>query len=334
MTQASDQPADQLRRNLLASLPAFLLAPAALAQQGGPVSPAIAHVPPSGKREVPILPFALAGAWCDDFGARSILKMTLAITGSITFQGQATAYQDDELRLLKLQIGAAAECITTLANSSSCGSQSLYPQKAEPWFLKMSIAVSALGKAASTRGIMASSGIWSRPNATGAFDTKWNDKKVIENIGGLMNEFGVGVKLMVDAKTRECAEALQVIAKASPALARKIGPASNWGEGTSIVLVGTASQDSTQGLMSAGRALQRGSLQAFAEGANCDSFVLPPQMLEAAAVTSKEAAAAVKKLLELFNDEASEPIGVARIGKLLVPASHPMPVCVPMITFG
>ena len=328
------QPADQLRRNLLASLPAFLLAPAVLAQQGGLVSPQTVRVPSSANREIPILPFALAGAWSDDFGGRSILKMTLALSGSITFTGQATAYQDDELRLLKLQIGAAMECVGTLASSSSCGIQSQYPQRAEPWFVKMLIGVSAQGKAPSLRGIKACSGIWSRPNASGAFDPAWNDTKIIDNIASLMNEFGVGVKLMVDEKTRQCADALQVIAKASPALASKIGPASNWGAGTSIVLVGTASQDSTQGLMSAGRSLQRGSLQAFAEGANCDSFVLPPKLLEAAAVTSKEAAVAVKVLVQLFDDEAVEPMGVARIGKLLVPAFNPMPACVPMITFG
>ena len=53
-----------------------------------------------------------------------------------------------------------------------------------------------------------------------------------------------------------------------------------------------------------------------------------------AAVTSKEAAVAVKVLVQLFDDEAIEPMGVARIGKLLVPAFNPMPACVPMITFG
>ena len=328
------QPADQFRRNLLASLPAFLLAPAALAQQGGLVSPQAARVPSTAKREIPILPFALAGAWSDDFGGRSILKMTLALSGSITFTGQATAYQDDELRLLKLQIGAAMECVATLASSSSCGFQSQYPQRAEPWFVKLSVAVSAQGKVPNDRGIKSCSAIWGRPNASGAFDPAWNDAKIIENIASLMNEFGVGVKLMADAKTRQCADALQTIAKASPELAKKIGPASNWGAGTSIVLVGTASQDSTQGLISAGRSLQRGSLQAFAEGANCDSFVLPPKMLEAAAVNSKEAALAVKTLVTLLDEEASEPIGVARIGKLLVPAFNPMPVCLPMITFG
>ena len=328
------QPADQFRRNLLASLPAFLLAPAALAQQGGLVSPQAARVPSTAKREIPILPFALAGAWSDDFGGRSILKMTLALSGSITFTGQATAYQDDELRLLKLQIGAAMECVATLASSSSCGFQSQYPQRAEPWFVKLSVAVSAQGKVPNDRGIKSCSAIWGRPNASGAFDPAWNDAKIIENIASLMNEFGVGVKLMADAKTRQCADALQTIAKASPELAKKIGPASNWGAGTSIVLVGTASQDSTQGLISAGRSLQRGSLQAFAEGANCDSFVLPPKMLEAAAVNSKEAALAVKTLVTLFDEEASEPIGVARIGKLLVPAFNPMPACLPMITFG
>jgi len=328
------QPADQLRRNLLASLPAFLLAPAVLAQQGGLVSPQAARVPSTAKREIPILPFALAGAWSDDFGGRSILKMTLALSGSITFTGQATAYQDDELRLLKLQIGAAMECVATLASSSSCGFQSQYPQRAEPWFVKLSVAVSAQGKVPNDRGIKCCSAIWGRPNASGAFDPAWNDAKVVDTIAGLMTEFGVGVKLMADAKTRQCADALQTIAKASPELAKKIGPASNWGAGTSIVLVGTASQDSTQGLISAGRSLQRGSLQAFAEGANCDSFVLPPKMLEAAAVNSKEAALAVKTLVTLFDEEASEPIGVARIGKLLVPAFNPMPVCLPMITFG
>ena len=327
------QPADQFRRNLLASLPAFLLAPAALAQQGGLVSPQAARVPSTAKREIPILPFALAGAWSDDFGGRSILKMTLALSGSITFTGQATAYQDDELRLLKLQIGAAMECVATLASSSSCGFQSQYPQRAEPWFVKLSVAVSAQGKVPNDRGIKSCSAIWGRPNASGAFDPAWNDTKIIENIASLMNEFGVGVKLMADAKTRQCADALQTIAKASPELAKKIGPASNWGAGTSIVLVGTASQDSTQGLISAGRSLQRGSLQAFAEGANCDSFVLPPKMLEAAAVNSKEAALAVKTLVTLFDEEASEPIGVARIGKLLNPAFNSMPVCVPMIAF-
>ncbi|MSR34070.1 MAG: hypothetical protein EXS12_04635 [Phycisphaerales bacterium] len=328
------QPADQLRRNLLASLPAFLLAPAVLAQQGGLVSPQTAHVPSSVKREIPILPFALAGAWSDDFGGRSILKMTLALSGSITFAGQATVYQDDELRLLKLQIGAAMECVETLARSSSCGFQSLYPKQAEPWFVKLSVAVSAQGKAPSDRGIMACSGIWSRPNASGAFDPAWNDTKVVEHISAMMIEFGVSVKLMVDANSRQCADALQVIAKASPALAQKIGPASNWGAGTSIVLVGTASQDSTQGLISAGRTLQRGPLQAFAEGVNCNSFVLPPKMLEAAAVTSKEAAMAVRTLVKLFDEEASEPMGVSRIGKLLVPAFNSMPVCLPMITFA
>lgn len=328
------QPADQFRRNLLASLPAFLLAPAALAQQGGLVSPQAARVPSTAKREIPILPFALAGAWSDDFGGRSILKMTLALSGSITFTGQATAYQDDELRLLKLQIGAAMECVTTLASSSSCGFQSQYPQRSEPWFVKLSVAVSAQGKVPNDRGIKSCSAIWGRPNASCAFDPAWNDAKIIENIASLMNEFGVGVKLMADAKTRQCADALQTIAKASPELAKKIGPASNWGAGTSIVLVGTASQDSTQGLISAGRSLQRGSLQAFAEGANCDSFVLPPKMLEAAAVNSKEAALAVKTLVTLLDEEASEPIGVARIGKLLVPAFNPMPACLPMITFG
>jgi hypothetical protein len=200
--------------------------------------------------------------------------------------------------------------------------------------VKLSVAVSAQGKVPNDRGIKSCSAIWGRPNASGAFDPAWNDVKIIENIASLMNEFGVGVKLMADAKTRQCADALQTIAKASPELAKKIGPASNWGAGTSIVLVGTASQDSTQGLISAGRSLQRGPLQAFAEGANCDSFVLPPKMLEAAAVNSKEAALAVKTLVTLFDEEASEPIGVARIGKLLVPAFNPMPVCLPMITFG
>lgn len=327
------QPSDQLRRNLLASLPAFLLAPAALAQQGLLKPQPSQKVASTAKREIPILPFALAGAWSDDFGGRSIMKMIPDLSGSITFTGQATAYEDDQLRILKLQVGAAMECIATLASSSSCSIQMLYPQKAQPWLVKLSIVVNAQGKAPGARGIAACSGIWSRPNASGAFDSAWNDKKVIDNIAGLMNEFGVGVKLMVDAKASECADALQAIAKASPELAKKIGPASNWGGGTSIVLVGTASQDSTQGLISAGRSLQRGSLQAVAEGVNCDSFVLQPKWLEAAAVSSKEAAIAVKTLVKLFDDEASEPIGVARIGKLLNPAFNSMPVCVPMIAF-
>lgn len=328
------QPADQLRRTLLGSLPAFLLAPAALAQQGLINPQAPQKVASTAKRDIPILPFVLAGAFSEDFGGRSILKMAPELSGSITFSGQATAYEDDQLRLLKLQVGAALECIATLASASGCSFQALYPQKAQPWLVKLSISISAQVKAPTNRAIQVCSAIWSRPHASGAFDPAWNDTKVVDNVAGLMNEFGVGVKLMVNEKTRQCADALQVIAKASPELAKKIGPASNWGAGTSIVLVGTASQDSTQGLMSAGRSLQRGSLQAFAEGANCDSFVLPPKLLEAAAVTSKEAAVAVKVLVQLFDDEAIEPMGVARIGKLLVPAFNPMPACVPMITFG
>lgn len=327
------QPADQLRRTLLGSLPAFLLAPAALAQQGLINPQAPQKVASTAKRDIPILPFALAGAFSDDFGGRSNLKMATELSGSITFSGQATAYEDDQLRLLKLQVGAAVECIATLASASGCSFQALYPQKAQPWLVKLSIGISSQSKAPTNRAIQVSSAIWSRLNASGAFDPAWNDAKVVDNIASLMVEFGVGVKLMVNEKTRQCADALQVIAKASPELAKKIGPASNWGAGTSIVLVGTASQDSTQGLMSAGRSLQRGSLQAFADGANCDSFVLPPKLLEAAAVTSKEAAVAVKTLVTLFNDETSEPMGVARIGKLLVPAFNPMPACVPMITF-
>ena len=216
------QPSDQLRRNLLASLPAFLIAPTALAQQGLLKPQGSQKVASTTKREIPILPFALAGAWSEDFGGRSILKMTPELSGSITFAGQTTAYEDDQLRLLKLQVGAAMECIATLASSSSCSIQMLYPQKVEPWLVKLSIAVNAQGKAPSARGVTACSGIWSRPNASGAFDSAWNDKKVIDNIGGLMNEFGVGVKLMVDSKTRECADALQAIAQASPELAKKL----------------------------------------------------------------------------------------------------------------
>ena len=299
------QPADQLRRTLLGSLPAFLLAPAALAQQGLINPQAPQKVASTAKRDIPILPFALAGAFSEDFGGRSFLKMAPELSGSITF-----------------------------SSASGCSFQALYPQKAQPWLVKLSISISAQVKAPTNRAIQVCSAIWSRPHASGAFDPAWNDTKVVDNIAGLMNEFGVGVKLMVNEKTRQCADALQVIAKASPELAKKIGPASNWGAGTSIVLVGTASQDSTQGLISAGRSLQRGPLQAFAEGANCDSFVLPPKLLEAAAVSSKEAALAVKVLVQLFDDEAIEPMGVARIGKLLVPAFNPMPACVPMITFG
>ncbi len=335
MKESVNSPANQLRRNLLASLPAFVLAPTALGQQGlvtpNPSQKAVS----TAKREVSILPFALAGAWSDDFGGRSMLKMTLDISGSITFSGQATAYEEDQLRTLKIQIGAAVECIYTLAMSSSCSIQILYPQKNEPWFLKVFIGVSSKAKPPSTRGIAACSGIWARPNGSGAFDPAWNDQKVVESIAGLMIEFGVGVKYIANAKSAQCADALQALAKASPALAQKIGPASNWGAGTSIVLLGTASQDSTQGLMSSGRALQRGSLQAFAEGIDSDCFFLPPKVLEAAAVISKEAAGAVQKLVQLFDNEASEPLGVARFGKLIQPgACKPMPQCASMISFA
>ncbi|MCE9618784.1 MAG: hypothetical protein K8R92_02620 [Planctomycetes bacterium] len=328
-----NQPSNTLRRQLLASIPAFLLAPAALAQQGvkpqgGPKAASTAI------RDIPILPFALAGAWCDDFGARSILKMAPELSGAIVFTGQSTAYEEDQLRLLKVQVGAAVECVATLASASSCSFQSLYPQKAEPWFVKIVVKVSANGKPANARAVTACSGIWNRPAAGGAFDPAWNNKSAVDNTSSLMNEYGVSVKTLQDAKAAECAAALQAIAKASPQLAPKIGPASNWGPGVTPVLLGIATQDSTQALIAAGRSLQRGSLQAVAEGANCDSIVLPPKALEAAAVASKDAANAVKTLVKFLEGEAGEPIGIARIGKLLSPAFRPMPECVPMIVFS
>ena len=61
-----NQPMDPLRRNLLASFPAFLLAPAALAQQGLVNPQKNPKVASTAQRDVPILPFALAGGLHDD----------------------------------------------------------------------------------------------------------------------------------------------------------------------------------------------------------------------------------------------------------------------------
>jgi hypothetical protein len=333
MHHPEQPPVDPSRRNLFATLPALLLAPAAMAQQGlaDPQKPQ--KVASTAQRDVPILPFALAGAWSDDFGARDQLKMSLDLNGTILFSGQTPPYEEDQRRRLLVQVGAAVECVSTLASTSSCSFQTLAPRKSDPWLLKASVRVSAKGGPATARAVAVSSGIWSRPLASGAFDPAWKDKALVDRIAGSMNEFGVSIKVVKDESMKECIAALQAIAKASPVLASSIGPASNWGDHMGIVLVGIASQDAAQGFLASGQSLQRGSLQAFAEGVNGDVFVLPSRALEAAAVASKDAAIAVKNLVKLFDGEAEELLGVARIGKLAAPAFRPMPACVPMISF-
>ena len=77
--------------------------------------------------------------------------------------------------------------------------------------------------------------------------------------------------------------------------------------------------------------MQRGAIQAVIEGANCDSFVLPPKLLEAIALASKEASMAIQTIAKFFGDDPSEPIGVCRIGKVLKPTFNPVTMCVPLI---
>ena len=329
------KPKDQLRRNLLASLPGFLLAPAALAAQAAqatkkPAGPPPKKAPPV-KRDIPILPFAIAGAWCDDFGAKSALKLVPEFSGVITFSGQDSVYQDDALRILHIQIGAASECVNTLAMASRCALQNSYPQSDEQWILKTFVRLAPEGNSITARGIASANAIWSRPNSNSPFDPAWQDTKVTDTITRLMQEYGIIAKPLVKNDALEFTNALQVIAKASPVMAQKIGPMSHWGEGCTPVLVGIASQDAAQNLISAGRCMQRGAIQAVIEGANCDSFVLPPKLLEAIALASKEASMAIQTIAKFFGDDPSEPIGVCRIGKVLKPTFNPVTMCVPLI---
>jgi len=335
------KPQDQIRRNLLTALPGFLLAPAAFAAQAAqtgqapkrPTGPPPKKAP-AVKRDIPILPFALAGAFCDDFGGKSSLKITPYLSGEILFSAQEPGYQEDALRMLYIQVGAACECVSTLGVASSCVMQNTYPQNDEQWILKTVVGFAQEGNPISARGIAAANALWTRPNCNSPFDPAWKDAKIIQTIGRLMQEYGVTAKVLSQSEARVLASALQTLAKASPALAQKIGPMSHWEQGCTPVLVGIPSQNSAQSLIAVGRSLQRGAIQSVIEGVNGDSFVLPPTMLEAIALSSKDASLAIQTIAKFFGDDPLEPIGFCRIGKVLKPTCNPVPICVPLISVG
>jgi hypothetical protein len=322
------------RRGLLASIPALLVAPAALAQmappQPGAPGGAKPRVGPKAGQEGITMPFALAGCWADDFGARSELRLLARLDCTIGVRTARQPANDDDSCAMLLSVGAVAECIATLASASMAGSGVLYmPPKESGDLVQVSVKIGQVRKGSNSGAVRNAAAIFARPDPRGAFDAAWTpSKECLEQVRISMTDqncLGMPVK---PERREEFLKALRALAKVSPALAEAFGAPEFWEAGCTPVLAGRGAVSSMQSAITMGRCMQRGVIQAVQHDASLDLRVVLPGVFEAAAAQDPGAAKALAQLLET---PGFDPIAVGRLGKLANPVARAAPPYMSML---
>lgn len=322
------------RRGLLASIPALLVAPAALAQMAPPQPGAPGGAKPrvgaKAGQEGITMPFALAGCWADDFGARSELRLLARLDCTIGVRTARQPANEDESCAMLLSVGAVAECIATLASASMAGSGVLYmPPKESGDLVQISVKIGQVRKGSNPGAVRNAAAIFARPDPRGAFDAAWTpSKECLEQVRISMTDqncLGMPVK---PERREEFLKALRALAKVSPALTEAFGAPESWEAGCTPVLAGRGAVSSMQSAITMGRCMQRGVIQAVQHDASLDLRVVLPGVFEAAAAQDPGAAKALAQLLET---PGFDPIAVGRLGKLANPVARAAPPYMSML---
>jgi hypothetical protein len=319
------------RRELLASIPALLVAPAALAQAAPPgqAAPGGArpNIRPKGGQEGLTLPFAMAACWADDFGALSDLRLHARLDCTIGVRTARQPTNDDESCAMLLSIGAATECCAMLASASMAGSGILYmPPKESGDLVQISVRIGQVKKGSNPDALRSAAGIFARPDPTGAFDPAWTPAQaMLDKVRLSMSDQNcTAVAVPADQKDAFL-KSLRALAKASPAIAKSIGAPELWEDGCTPVIVGRGPASSMQTAITSGRAMERAVLIACQEEASLDLRVILPGVFEAASSQGAEATAAAKALSLMLALPGFEPIAVGRLGKLVAPKARATP---------
>ena len=318
------------RRDLLASLPALLLAPAALAQvDPGAGQPAGARprIRPTPGQEGITFPFALAACWADDFGALSEVRLHARMDCVIGVRTTRQPANDDESCAMLLSIGAAAECCAMLASASMAGSGILYvPPKESGDLVQISVRIGQVKKGSNPDAVRSAAAIFSRPDPRGAMDPAWSPTpEILDKVRLAMTDQNCVGAVVPQDRRPEFLKCLRALAKASPAIATAIGDITLWETGCTPMVVGRGPASSMQTAINSGRTMQRSALFAAQYDASLDLRILLPGVFEAASAHGPEATEAAKTLALMLGTPGFEPIAVARLGKLVAPKPRTVP---------
>lgn len=320
------------RRELLASIPALLAAPAALAQVAPPAG-ARPRIRPAGVQEGLTFPFALGGCWADDFGALADIRLQARLDCTIGMRMARQPANDDESCAMLLSIGAVAECCAILASASMAGSGILYmPPKESGDLVQMSVRIGQVKKGSSPDAVRSAGAIFARPDPRGAFDPAWiPPQDVLDRARiAMTDENCIAVMLPADRKADFLAS-LRALAKGSPAIASALGDLNLWEAGCTPVVVGRGPASTLQSAINSGRTMQRAILHACQRDVSIDLRILLPGVFEAAAAQGPQATEAAKALSLMLASPGFEPIAVGRLGKLVAPKPRSAPAFMRML---
>lgn len=318
------------RRELLASIPALLAAPAAFAQAapaGGAPAAARPQIRQKSGQEGLTFPFALGACWADDFGALADLRLRSRLDCIIGVRTSHQPANDDESCAMLLSIGAVTECCAILASASLAGSGILYvPPKDSGDLVQISVRIGQVKKGANPDAVRSAAAIFARPDPRGAFDPAWNPtQEILDKVRQAMTDQNCNAVQVPADRRADFLKALRVLAKASPAIAAAVGEPSLWEAGCTPFLVGRGPASSMQAAITSGRTMQRGVLFASQYDASLDLRILLPGVLEQASAKGGEATEAAKTLAMMLVEPGFEPIAVGRLGKLVDPKPRRVP---------
>lgn len=319
------------RRELLASIPTLLVAPAAMAQMApaGQAAPdgGRPRIRPTGGQEGITFPFAMAACWADDFGALSDLRLHARLDCTIGVRTARPPASDDESCAMLLSIGAAAECSAMLASASMAGSGILYmPPKDSGDLVQLSVKIGQVKKGSNPDAVRSAAGIFARPDPTGAFDPAWSPtQELLDKVRLSMSDQNCTAVIVSPDRKADFLKSLRALAKVSPAIAKAIGEPERWEAGCTPVIVGRGPASSMQTAITSGRTMQRAVLFACQDEASLDLRVILPGVFEAASAQGAEATEAAKALALMLASPGFEPIAVGRLGKLVTAKARPVP---------
>lgn len=317
------------RRSMLASIPALLAAPAALAQvpPGGAPSGARPRVKPAGSQDGITMPFAMAACWAEDFGALGDIRLNARLDCTIGVRMSRQPASDDESCAMLLSAGAAIECCSMLASASMAGSVLLYaPPRESGDLVQVAVRIGQVRKGSNPDAVRSAGGIFARPDPRGPFDPAFTPPaSLLDKLRQAMIEQNCASIMVKPEAKPEFLRALRALAKASPVIAKVVGAPELWEDGCTPVLVGRGPISSLQSAITLGRMMQRAVLFGFQDNVSIDLRILLPGVLEAAAVQSAEATAASSVLAAMLEAPGFEPLAVGRLGRLVTPMPRATP---------
>ncbi len=332
------------RRDLLAYVPAFLVAPQALANAVAPQSvpapaPAAGGVKPrpaGGKvqGEGVTIPFAMAGCWADDFGARDEIRLLAKLDSKIIVSCDKAPTNDDHSLAILVSAGAVVQSMLMLASASMASATMEHPRALDmAELIQVNISAGTVKKKPHPAAIASAVGIFARPDATTAFDPNWKpDAETLERIRASLIDTNITAVVIPEEAKAGLLKDLQFLASVSPELARSIGPSELWGEGSTVFLLGRGSNAGPQTALMAGRVMQKAILFSFQVAASLDARLLLPGPMEAAAATSPEHGMAAQRIAAMLLGVGFEPLAMLRMGRVLQPMARAIPPVLQMLT--